>query len=96
MCAAAIALVAAASAFAQDGQPVNDRKILFEVQSAIGSERSLAESDIQVESRGGVVTLKGFVRTMEDIATAGRIARGVRGVTGVTNSIRIAMRPSRA
>lgn len=83
-------------AFAQGAPPADDDKILLEVQSAIHSERSLARSDIQVESRGGIVTLKGFARTMEDIATAGRIARGVRGVAGVNNSIRIAVRPSRA
>jgi hyperosmotically inducible protein len=66
------------------------------VRLALWQEGSLAHSDIRVETADGAVTLGGFAGTMEDIATAGRLARAVRGVRGVTNAIRVAVRASRA
>ena len=44
----------------------------------------------------GVVNLTGFVRTLEDIARAGAVAKQVSGVSAVRNGLRVADRPSRA
>jgi osmotically-inducible protein OsmY len=52
--------------------------------------------DIQVETQSGVVSLTGFVRSLDDIVKAGELARAVSGVSAVRNSLRVADRPSRA
>jgi osmotically-inducible protein OsmY len=94
--AAAVLASVAAATFAQGPYPGDDEQIFREVQRAIAGEPSLAQSNIDVEIRAGVVTLRGFARTMDDIATAGSVARRVSGVSAVDNRIRIAIRPSRA
>jgi osmotically-inducible protein OsmY len=42
------------------------------------------------------VNLSGFVRSLDDVAKAAELARGVRGVSAVRNGLRVANRPSRA
>jgi hyperosmotically inducible protein len=94
----ALALLLVAGTFMVDrayGQePVADATLTERVQSAIAKDRRLA--DIEVRTHEGVVRLTGFVRTVEDIARAGELARAVRGVLGVTNGLRVANQPSRA
>lgn len=92
------ALLLAASlgtALAQAPAPVDDEAITIGVRDEIRRAPSLAESDIHVATRDGVVTLSGFARSMEDIATAVRLARVAPGVKAVNNEIRIAIPPSR-
>lgn len=87
---------AAGNAQAQ-GKPVSvDAAITAQVQSALKKDAFLKNMDITVETNGAVVNLTGFVRSLDDIAKAGELARGVRGVEGVRNSLRVANRPSRA
>ena len=74
---------------------VDDETIFVAVEEALHDAPSLAGDDIEVTSREGTVTLTGFAATMEHIATAGRLAAGVRGVSAVYNRIRVANRPSR-
>ena len=74
----------------------DDETIFTSVERAIGGARSLAAARIVVQSREGFVTLTGFAATVEDVATAGRLAAAVHGVTGVSNQIRVADRASRA
>lgn len=74
---------------------VDDETIFVAVEAALRDAPSLAGDDIEVTSREGTVTLTGFAATMEHIATAGRLAAGVRGVSAVYNRIRVANRPSR-
>lgn len=74
---------------------LDDETIFLAVEDALRSARSLAKADITVRSRDGYVTLSGFAATMADIATAGRLASRVRGVTGVSNEICVAVSPSR-
>jgi osmotically-inducible protein OsmY len=92
-----VALVLATGSVAAEGPfPGDDATITAAVQLKLWTEGSLAGTDIRVETSDGAVTLRGFAGTMEDIATAGRLARAVRGVRGVFNAIRVAVRPSRA
>jgi len=49
-----------------------------------------------VRAHDGAVTLTGTARTVQDIALAGRLAAGARGVSGVSNLLRVADRPARA
>ena len=80
---------------AQD-KPIADSTITEHVQSAIDQDRVLAKLHIEVRTHEGMVNLTGFVRSLEDIARAGTLARAVRGVSGVTNRLRVANRPSQA
>ena len=80
---------------AQDRIALDDETIFIAVEDVLHSARSLADADITVRSRDGYITLSGFAATMADIATAGRLASRVRGVTGVSNEICVAVRPSR-
>lgn len=85
-----------AGVLAQPTIPVDDETIFVAVEDALRSAPSLAGADIYVTTREGAVTLRGFASTMENIATAGRLAARVRGVSAVYNKIRVANRPSRA
>ena len=75
---------------------LDDETIFAAVEDALHSAPALARADITVHTREGYVTLSGFAVTMEDIAHAGRLASRVRGVTGVDNQIRVAVRASHA
>ena len=93
---AAVLLFAAGGASAEGPYPASDATISAAVEQVLWKERSLAHADIRVESLEGQVTLRGFAATMEEIATASRLARAVPGVRGVTNAIRVAIRPLRS
>jgi len=73
-----------------------DVSIRQEVERALAGDQALAGTQIQVETLDGVVNLRGFVRSLEQAARAGELARAVRGVTRVLNGLRVADRPSRA
>ena len=89
----AVLLLAASLCGGVAAQGPDDETIFLAVEDAL-SARSLAGADITVRSRDGYITLSGFAATMADIATAGRLASGVRGVTGVRNELCVAVRPS--
>ena len=89
----AVLLLAASLCGGVAAQGLDDETIFLAVEDAL-SAHSLAGADITVRSRDGYVTLSGFAATMADIATAGRLASRVRGVTGVRNEICVAFRPS--
>ena len=91
------ALVLVSGRVAAEGPlPARDATITAAVQLVLWNEGSLVRTDIRVETADGAVTLRGFANTMEDIATAGRLARAVPGVRGVTNAIRVPVKPSQA
>lgn len=81
---------------AQGTVPVDDEAIFAAVEAALRGAPSLAGADIEVTSREGAVTLTGSAASLQNIATAGRLAARVRGVSAVYNKIRVANRPSRA
>jgi osmotically-inducible protein OsmY len=87
---------AAGSAQAQASPAATDASITAQVQGALSKDPVLGAMDIKVQTQHGVVSLSGFVRTIEDIAKAGEVARGVSGVSGVRNDLRVANQPSRA
>ena len=82
-------------ALAQAPVPVDDETIFLQVESAIRGSDTLANAEIEVRAKDGMVTLSGSARTVEDIALAGSLAWRVRGVTTVHNDIRVANQPSR-
>ncbi len=92
-----ILLLLALGVSAQEkGVGFDDALITERVTSAIRNDPMLGKTDISIETRDGVVHLKGFVRSMAEVHRAGALARGITGVTAVRNTIRVADRPSRA
>lgn len=95
-------LVLAAAAFgagalhAQEKGGASDAAITRQIEHGLASDATLRGMEIHVETLDGVVSLTGFVRTLEDIARAGAVAKRVSGVSAVRNGLRVADRPSRA
>jgi osmotically-inducible protein OsmY len=73
-----------------------DVSITMQVENVIARDPFLRAMHIRVETQSGVVNLSGFVRSVDDIAKAGDLARAVSGVSAVRNGLRVENRPSRA
>jgi osmotically-inducible protein OsmY len=73
-----------------------DASITRQVQNVLAHDPFLRSMPIKVETQSGVVNLSGFVRSVDDIAKAGELARAISGVSAVRNGLRVADRPSRA
>lgn len=71
------------------GEYIDDTVITTKVKTAIFNESTLKSSEINVETYKGVVQLSGFVNSREDIDTAVRVAREVKGVKSVTNDMEL-------
>lgn len=67
---------------------VDDSLITTKVKAAILNEPGLKSTEINVETFKGTVQLSGFVKEKQDIAHAGNVARGVKGVKSVKNDLR--------
>jgi osmotically-inducible protein OsmY len=92
-----LALGAAATALAQEKSATfGDALINERVTSAIRKDPMLGKMDISIETREGVVHLRGFVDSMSQVERAAALARKVEGVTAVRNTIRVTNHPSRA
>jgi osmotically-inducible protein OsmY len=87
---------AAGRSVAQDKPASSDAAITAQVQRVLANDASLKRMEIYVETLNGVVNLRGFVRSLEDIAKAGSLAGAVSGVSTVRNGLRVANRPSQA
>jgi len=83
-------------ALAQKPVVLDDESIFAAVEEVLHGAPALAAARITVRSQDGFITLSGSADSVKDIATAGRLASSVRGVTGVSNEIRVADRPWRA
>jgi len=69
------------------GEYVDDSAITAKVKAAILNEPSLKVFQINVETFKGEVQLSGFVDTAQSVKKAGEVARGVKGVQSVKNSL---------
>jgi hyperosmotically inducible periplasmic protein len=69
------------------GEAITDGWITTTVSAAFVNVDLLKESDIDVDTRDHVVTLKGTVASEAASVRANEIARGTRGVTRVVNTI---------
>lgn len=68
-----------------------DRKLGLDVRRALGKANDVDTSNVFVRARAGAITLTGSVPEGHQILKAGDIAKGVAGVTSVSN--RIALSP---
>jgi len=71
------------------GEYIDDTVVTTKVKTAIFNESTLKSSEINVETYKGVVQLSGFVNSQEDIDTAVRLARDVKGVKSVSNDMEL-------
>lgn len=67
----------------------SDRAIEEAVRRRLAAEPGTKSIPVLVECRGGVVTLRGLVKSPAEHAAPERIARGVRGVASVRNELRV-------
>ncbi|KAF0101458.1 MAG: transport-associated protein [bacterium] len=71
------------------GQYVDDSVITAKVKAALIEDPATKATEINVETFKGVVQLSGFVSTQAAANRAVELARGVSGVKGVTNDMRL-------
>jgi osmotically-inducible protein OsmY len=71
------------------GEYVDDAWITTKVKSELAAESETKASNISVETTNGKVTLTGKASTWNESDMAAKIARNIKGVTGVQNDIRI-------
>ena len=80
--------MAASGAAAPVGRKA-DRALRRRVYAAIGKAKEISAGDISVSAKDGSVTLNGTVTEAVQIGNAEAIARGVPGVTSVTNKLSV-------
>jgi hyperosmotically inducible periplasmic protein len=66
-----------------------DRALRHKVYAAIGKEKAINAGDISVRAKNGAVTLNGSVSDATQVAKVEEIARGIPGVTSVTNKLTV-------
>jgi osmotically-inducible protein OsmY len=71
------------------GQYFDDSVITTKVKAAIFDDPTTKVMEINVETFKGVVQLSGFVSSQAAANRAVELARGVSGVKGVTNDMRL-------
>ncbi len=71
------------------GEYVDDTVITGKVKAAIFNDPALKVAEINVETFKGRVQLSGFVSSRPQMDTAVAVARNVKGVSGVTNDMRV-------
>ena len=69
------------------GEYIDDSAITTKVKAAIFNEPTLKVFQINVETFKGEVQLSGFVDSAQSVSKAGEVARGVKGVKSVKNSL---------
>ena len=87
--AAALGACASTSTKEGTGEYVDDSVITTKVKAAVFNDPSLKSAEINVETFKGRVQLSGFVNSQSDINQAVAVARSVKGVTSVTNDMRL-------
>ncbi|MBC8750874.1 MULTISPECIES: BON domain-containing protein [Paraburkholderia] len=85
--AQAPAATAAAPAANAQSTRAADRKLGRDVRRALGKAPGFNVSNVFVRARGGAVTLSGSVPEGGMIQQAGDVAKGVPGVTSVSNKL---------
>jgi len=81
--------VACASTSKQEstGEYVDDAVITTKVKSLLAADDFLKSFQISVKTYKGTVQLSGLVNSQKAVDTAGQIARSVKGVRSVKNSL---------
>jgi osmotically-inducible protein OsmY len=70
-------------------QYFDDGEITIAIESRLAHEKVVDLSLVEVETKNGVVHLRGTVETLDQRTQAGKVASQVTGVTGVDNELEI-------
>jgi osmotically-inducible protein OsmY len=73
----------------ETGQYLEDSDVTTKVKAAIYNDPLAKDNEINVATFKGVVQLSGFVSSQAAVDRAVELARGVSGVKGVTNDMRL-------
>jgi len=73
----------------KDKTPVTDDVIVDQVRVRIADDSEIGGQPIQVDAHNGVVVLTGKVNSEKLRAKAEKIAKKVKGVTGVDNKLTV-------
>jgi hyperosmotically inducible protein len=71
------------------GNKIDDSVITAKVKTALVADTTVKSADIAVITRKGEVQLSGFVNNQGQIDHAQEVARGIEGVSGVSNDMKI-------
>lgn len=71
------------------GEYIDDSVITTKVKTAIFNEPALKSAEINVETFKGTVQLSGFVSSQADISRAVEVAKTVKGVKSIKNSMHV-------
>jgi hyperosmotically inducible periplasmic protein len=74
---------------AGEGEPVDDRWLTTKIQSQYFMDAEVSDRNIEVETREGVVTLRGEVHTEAERRQALAVARNTDGVREVNDELRV-------
>jgi osmotically-inducible protein OsmY len=84
-----LGVVGCANTGTKTGAYVDDSWITTKVKSDMVADHDVSAHNITVNTTKGVVTLSGTAATAQESTKAAEIARGVAGVKGVENDIRV-------
>jgi len=71
------------------GEYVSDSWITTKVKTALAEDPQVKAREVNVETFKGAVQLSGFVISHAAMNQAVHVARGIKGVTSVTNDMRL-------
>jgi len=89
LAATLVSVISCSSTPRDTGQYVEDSDVTTKVKAAIYNDPQVKDNEINVSTFKGVVQLRGFVRSQADVDRAVELARGVSGVKGITNDMRL-------
>lgn len=68
---------------------MDDSAITAKVKAALVDDKNIKSTDISVKTEGSVVTLSGFVESQTQAEQAVAVAKGVEGVTSVSDKLHV-------
>jgi hyperosmotically inducible periplasmic protein len=83
------AALAACGGGAAINQTIDDATITTRVKTALLNDPTVKATAIDVETFGGVVTLRGAVKSKEEEAAAVAVARRINGVRDVKSALQV-------
>ena len=78
-----------AGAGEKTGAAVDDAAITAKVKTAFAKDPDVSALKVHVDTDRGYVTLKGDVKSDRERSKAAQLARGIEGVTGVSNQLAV-------
>lgn len=72
------------------GEAVTDAWITTKVKTDLLATENVGGTNIDVDTKKGVVTLTGTVKSQAEADKAVSVAKGIKGVTSVTSNLRVA------